>query len=224
MAARSSRSLAFLMGALGTLVLTQGCVDDGVSMHVICSIPPAVEEDGCTWDPQGDTCVADGALNLRPGGFYRMTLRVESGLKPRAAEVPPIAEPNGVQIHSARIDLRTSDGRRILFGKELKNPYDVTASGYLAPNGINATTVEVIPSQYVASLRAPMDEPLTQIVAAIQLRGTTDGDVEVESGEFAWPIRLVRTSTVEAEGKCDKAEDVCPLVRGQDGFVNACTE
>src|SRR4051812_39577672 len=116
MAARGARSLAFVKGALGTLILTQACVDDGVSMHVICSIPPEIGDDSCTWDAAGDTCTVEGVLNTRTAAYYRMSLRVESGLTARARAVPPLAEPNGLQLHSASIELRNTSGATLGLG------------------------------------------------------------------------------------------------------------
>jgi len=229
MALQSSRSLAFLVGALGTLGVAQGCVDDGVSMHVICSIPPEVDENGCTWAPDGDLCVAEGVLNVLSASNYRMTLRVESGLKPRARDVPPAGEPNGVQLLSAKVELRTTSGARLTefgndaLGKPLPNPYNAVATGYLPPNGINATSIVVIPGEYIPALKARI-AALPQIVAAIQLEGMTNGTLDVESSEFVWPIRLVNTSPVATVGQCNPSMDVCSSVVGQDGFANACTQ
>jgi hypothetical protein len=231
MAEGSSRSLAFLLGAVATLLPMQGCVDDGVSIHVICPIPPTVEDDGCTWEAGGETCAAEGVLNLRAGSFYRMTLRVESGLKPRARDVPPISEPNGVQITKARVELRDASGARIIFGaddegSELKNPFDVVATGYLEPNGLSPTTLVVIPSAYALKLRsnpkvASSNPRLDQVVAAIQLTGKTNGDVTTESAEYQWPIRLINRSTTMGEGCL--VIDTCEGLAGQDSYATVCT-
>lgn len=227
MAVRSFRSLALVVGALGTQAITQGCVDDGVSMHVICPIPPEVDEGGCTWDPAGDTCVAEGVINLQSATRYGVTLRVESGLKPRARDVPPIGEPNGVQISRARIELRSVDGARVDFlDANAPNPFDVVASGFLAPNSAGATTLQIIPQAYLSLLKEKVDlkDPKwQQLVAAITLRGKTSGDVDVESSEYFWPIRLIRTSTVLTEGACVPI-DTCVGGVGQDGFAQACTQ
>lgn len=231
MALQSSRSLAFLVGALGTLGVAQGCVDDGVSMHVICSIQPEVDENGCTWSPDGELCVAVGTLNVRTAVSYTMSLRVESGLKPRARDVPPAGEPNGVQLISARVELRTTSGARlggfstVVQGTvvALPNPYDAVASGYLPPNGVNATTIVVIPGEYIATLKA---SGLSQIVAAIKLKGETNGTLDVESSDYLWPIRLVATSPVMSENECTSPADtdVCSSLIGQDAFAYICTE
>jgi hypothetical protein len=221
-----------LLGAIGTLCAAQGCVEDGVSMHVICSVQPEVDENGCTWSPDGELCVAEGVLNVRYAANYRMSLRMESGLKARSRDVPPQGEPNGVQITAARVELRTSDGARLsgfktAAGVALDNPYDALATGYLPPNGLNITTIVVIPSELRPSLESAFlraEKPVTQVVAAIKLKGLTNGGLNVESGEFLWPIRLVATSPRKAEGQCTEFETACTSLIGQDGFANICLE
>jgi hypothetical protein len=222
------------MGAMGTLCAAQGCVDDGVSMHVICSILPEVDENGCTWAADGELCVAEGVLNVRSAANYRMALRVESGLKARSREVPPQGEPNGVQITSATVELRSADGARLAFvandagtpakdamGKDVTNPYRALATGYLPPNGVNFTTIVVIPHEMIVRLDP---NAFTQIVASIKLNGVTNGGLDVESSEFLWPIRLTATSPVKMEGQCGVYEMSCSSLIGQDQFANICTQ
>jgi hypothetical protein len=200
-------------------------------MHVICSIQPEVDDKGCTWSPDGDTCVSEGALNVRTAANYRMSLRVESGLKPRARDVPPAGEPNGVQIISAKVELRTTSGARLGgFGNDaqgvpLPNPYSAVATGYLPPNGVNATTIVVIPGEYIPTLAAS-SAALSQIVASIKLKGMTNGTLDVESSEYLWPIRLVATSPAMSEGECTSPADteVCSGMIGQDEFAYVCTQ
>lgn len=201
-------------------------------MHVICSIQPEVDENGCTWSPDGELCVAEGVLNTRAAANYRMSLRVESGLKPRSRDVPPQGEPNGVQITSATVELRTSDGARLglkdAVGKPIDNPYDALATGYLPPNGLNFTTIVVIPNELVQRLHTAADPRtmvlLSQVVAAIKLKGLTNGGLNVESSEFLWPIRLSRTSPAMAEKQCTQFETACTSLIGQDDFANICLE
>lgn len=201
-------------------------------MHVICSIQPEVDENGCTWSPDGELCVAEGVLNTRIASNYRMSLRVESGLKPRSRDVPPQGEPNGVQITSARVELRTPDGSRFTgfntlvdagMGatavKPLSNPYEALATGYLPPNGLSFTSIVVIPREMVEQLSGN-----AQVVAAIKLKGRTNGGLDVESSEFLWPIRIVATSPRKVEGQCSEFETACSSLIGQDGFANICLE
>lgn len=199
-------------------------------MHVICSIQPEVDESGCTWSPDGELCVAEGVLNTRSASNYRMSLRVESGLKARSREVPPQGEPNGVQITSATVELRTADGARLGLGdtSTTGNPYDALATGYLPPNGINFTTIVVIPNELVTRLNTAKDPRtgvlISQVVAAIKLKGLTNGGLNVESSDFLWPIRLTRTSPAMAEKQCSVFDVACSSLIGQDSFANICTE
>ncbi|MEY4510668.1 MAG: hypothetical protein RLZZ450_2790 [Pseudomonadota bacterium] len=197
-------------------------------MHVICSIFPDVDENGCTWSADGELCVAEGVLNVRSAANYRMALRVESGLKARSRDVPPQGEPNGVQITSATVELRTSDGARLGLASTIDNPYDALATGYLPPNGVNFTTIVVIPNEIVDRLKTASDPRtgvlISQIVAAIKLKGVTNGGLKVESSDFLWPIRLSRTSPAKGENECVEYENSCTALIGQDGFANICTQ
>src|SRR4051812_15646358 len=101
MAVRSFRSLAFCTSVFGALALAQGCADDGVSLHVICPVPPTIADMACTYDAASTLCQLAGVINLASTGTYAAELKVQSGLRARARDVPPQGEPNGVQLHSA---------------------------------------------------------------------------------------------------------------------------
>ena len=54
----SSLRVTALAGALCALASVAGCTEDGATIHVVCPISPEIEEDGCSWDPEGGDCVA----------------------------------------------------------------------------------------------------------------------------------------------------------------------
>jgi hypothetical protein len=219
MAARQRMSVA--LGVIGLAALATGCTDDGVSLHAICPIPPEIEEDACIFDPSSDVCVGEGVLNVSSATSYGMNLKVESGLKPRMRDVPVLAEPNGVQITQAEVELRVFNGDVIDFNDDkLPNPYLVAASGYADPQGLAAVTVTIIGREYVDFFR---DKSLTQIVAAVKLHGITNGHEEVESGEFNWPIRLIKRSPLRSNNECYVGE-FCANSLGQDGFAELCSD
>lgn len=219
-------SCALALGAQAAV----GCTDDGVTMHVVCTIPPEVEEGNCTFDSASETCVLNGVMNLLATQTYTQFVAVESGLKPRVRDVPPQGETNGAQVTGARVELRTPAGARIgnlsyLGGADgataisVPNPFNVVASGYVPPGGRAAVGVVMITPAHAAALAQSGAE---QIVAAVQLLGKTDGEVEFESGEFSWPIRLISASPSRADNQCIVIEEVCGSLLGQDGFALAC--
>jgi hypothetical protein len=209
-----------VLSGIAVAALAGGCADDGVSLHVVCPIPPTIEEGGCTWDPASNVCVAQGVLNVRSAASYRLNLRVDSGLKARARDVPVVAEPNGAQVTRARVEVRTPGGGLLQFAG-VANPFDATATGYVQPAGRAIVSSTVIPTAVVQALDAAGDGMPSEIVLAVQLHGKTDGDQEVESGEFLWPLRLVRINPVRASNECLPV-DSCASAFGQDGFAAAC--
>jgi hypothetical protein len=220
MAARSLKYVALWMGALATLTSAAGCAEDGVSLHVICPILPELEEDSCVWDPAGEDCVAEGMLNLAGANSYRLSLRVQSGLRPRAREDPPQGEPNGIQVRSAEVEMRTADGARI---SDFENPFTVTASGFVAPGGLGAVTLTALDAVRTGFLHVgPQNSApkVEQVVLAIKLKGKTNGGQDVSSGEFAWPVRLISKSLGD-DGQC-MTRPYCAGGLGQDTFAETC--
>ena len=207
---------------LGVVAQLGGCADDGVSAHVICAIEPEVEDNVCTYDATGDTCLLSGVMNLAATGYYRQSLRVESGLKARARDVPPQSETARIALQSAKVELRSAAGARINFMNDmLPNPYRVTATGYIPPRGVGASSVTLIAPNYAAALAQQLRNGSTQIVIAVTLEGETDGQTDVSTGEFVWPVTLIHVSSDPAQNDCQMM-DSCAGSFGQDAFATAC--
>jgi len=232
MAARSFRDLAHVASGLLALLGAAGCVDDGVSLHVICPIFPEIEEDACTYDAQGEECLLEGVVNLAAGTGYQMNLRVESGLTARERQVPPQGEPNGMQITGASVELRDASGARLKFAPvregdrdvEVPNPYSVVATGYIAPGSFGAVTVPAIDARHLSQFIAgapPAAPKLSQIVVAVKLKGKTSGDTSIDGGEYTWPVRLVNLDTRAAQKQC-RPIGYCSGSFGQDLYAEAC--
>ena len=100
-------------GALCALASVAGCTEDGASLHVVCPISPEIEEDKCTFDPEAGKCVFKGVMNLAAAAEYSTALSVESGLTPRASDVPPRAEPNRLSLTGGMVELRKPNGSRL---------------------------------------------------------------------------------------------------------------
>ncbi|HEX5658917.1 MAG TPA: hypothetical protein VFX59_17100 [Polyangiales bacterium] len=228
MAVRQRMSRA--LGVIGLTALAAGCADDGVSLHAVCPIAPELTEGACVYDPGSDVCVGDGVLNVAAASSYRLNLKVESGLKSRMRDVPLLAETNGMQITSAEVELRVPSGGVINLPEtkigdvvypRLDNPLRVSATGYLDPQGSVVVPVVIFGSEYVRRFAAATN--LSQIVAAVTLHGKTNGDEEVESGEFNWPIRLITANPAQVGGECQETS-YCASSFGQDSFAQACRD
>jgi hypothetical protein len=209
---------------LGATLALGACTDDGAALHVICSIQPEVSEDGCLFDPESETCVFKGRMNLAVATSYTAALRVESGLKPRNSNSPPRAEPNRINLTGGEVELRKTNGAPIKF-RGLKNPYPFVGSGSVIPEEFGAMSVTLIPYEYVDQLRenARGDEPIEQILLAVKVKGVTDGQVAVESGEWIWPVQLDYLSPAKSENACNPAIQLaCSSLLGINEFSDIC--
>lgn len=228
MAVRSWGYVALASSALSALVSMGGCVDDGVSLHVICPVPPEIEDDKCIFSADSDLCQADGQMNVAATSTYQMYLRVQSGLFDRQREVPPQGEPNGLQLQGAEIEIRLpgsgpldlqSAGAELgLTNVDLSNPYDVVATGYAEPGGFAGATLTAIDPPRGAVLKAAAANT-SQVIIAVKLKGKTNGGKTIESGEFVWPVRLIN---VDPRGSMCRAQSYCISTFGQDDFAEAC--
>lgn len=217
-----------MAGGVSALICAAGCADDGVSLHAICPIFPELDEDQCTYDPEGGDCLTEGVVNLASATSYRLYLRVESGLTARARQIPPQGEPNGMQITGAEIELRDASGARLLFknvtrGNEsipVPNPYDVVASGYIAPSAVGVVVLPAVDTDHLNQFLSASGPVLSQIVVSVKLKGRTSGGSAVEGGEFTWPLRLISVDPRAGNGCRDIG--YCSDSFGQDQFAEAC--
>jgi hypothetical protein len=215
---RSTGGMAAL-SALLPLVLGS-CVEDSVSLRITCSLVPDAD---CTFDT-GGSCYLGGALNLADGAVtsYYSVLRVTNGLKPRAGDIPPQSEPNGVTINQVEVEITDSAGNKPSFPSGLPNPFTVQATGYADPGESAPVGAELLPTAYVGALRQLYSAgKLTSVRLSVIARGKTDGRHTVASAGWPWNIQLVRVSLDPADQRCQPVEDtVCAL--GQDQWAGAC--
>jgi hypothetical protein len=208
-----------LFAALAPIALGS-CTTDSVSLRITCNVVPEAD---CAYT-EGGLCLLGGTLNLAAGaGAYFSVLRVTNGLKPRASDIPPQSEPNGVQVNKLEIHLTDSAGREPSFARDLPNPYTVPATGYAEPGEEALVGAELLPAAYVAQIAALQrtSRALGSVQLSVIVRGRTSGDVAVDSGEWRWSIRLMEASIDPADGECIAFEDqVCLL--GQDVWADAC--
>lgn len=223
MASRHLAVLARCASALFALGGVGACTDDGVSLHVICPIFPEIEDNGCVYNADSELCVLEGVMNLALTQEYKQRLRVESGLKAREREVPPLGETNGIQVRSAKVEVRLPSGGLIKFVSPEPNvapppnPFRVVATGYVPPGGNGVVALTLLTPAHAAGLRSLGSMLPSQIVIGVEIEGKTSGDVTVSAGEYAWPVRLIDT----VGGRCAEI-DVCDSLVGQDGFANVC--
>jgi hypothetical protein len=214
---RSTRGTALL--ALSFSCVLGSCVADSVSLRVSCNIAP---ESDCSYE-EGGNCYLDGAMNLASTrDRYHAVLLVSNGLKPRARDVPPQSEPNGVTVRELEIEVTDSAGRKPSLGS-LPNPFTVQATGDVKPGEDAPVGAELLPAPYIRALKAlnSSGRALSSVRLSIIARGKTWGDVDVESASWPWTVQLVTASErPEAQECVVYDDDVCTL--GQDKWTYAC--
>lgn len=195
------------------------CAADSVSLSVKCAL--LAEAPDCEYS-ESSACSLGGTLNLAAKSSYDAVLRVTNGLKPRARDVPPQSEPNGVFVYELEVEVKDSANRKPNLGN-LPNPFTVPATGFAEPSEDAVVGAELLPPVYVARILANEGTPraLGSARLSITARGRTAGRVEVESQPWTWTVRLYSLSLDAADGVCVKKDDeVCGI--GQDNEAATC--
>lgn len=188
--------MRFSLVAIMLALSLGGCVDDNVSVFIYGNIAPEIEDGTCTYSADSMTSISRGVWDLagaqRYSGNYVVNLSVENQIQARASTVA--SEPNGVHIRGGEVTLRDLAGDPIAFAG-LPNPFSVPASTYIQPAGgpdgtsLGAVSVVVVPRDYGASLLAAGNTDTT-IVASVRLIGQTNGQIDIRTGEWDYPIAI----------------------------------
>ncbi|MBN1655560.1 MAG: hypothetical protein JXA30_17465 [Deltaproteobacteria bacterium] len=160
------------------------CVDEAPALVVVNAIP--LDED-CVAKTGEDIVRSRGRYDVFCGTSYLVPFEVWSYMVARGDPERPRAETNVAQFDRAEVQLLTPDDATIV------PTFSVPVGGSLLPGdgtdpGKAVVWVELIPAKAVSEL--PQPDEYSQIVAQVQLFGKTNGDVEVETGEFRFPIDL----------------------------------
>jgi len=205
-------------------ILAGGCVDgDGPAFYISGHV--SASED-CTYEP-GNPFWLRGAFNVNVGsGYYAVTPLLNNQLRARGSDAPLRADPNGVLIEGAEVELTDAAGAPIPFG--LPNPFTVPTSDFV-PSATSAESpgqavglVMVIPPAYALSLYDSLGgaggDPLarTVVVANLRVFGETNGGVDVESDWWSWPIDVCRDACLTACVAVDTTDTATCCTPGQD--------
>jgi hypothetical protein len=235
------RGLSLFLSCLFALLFSGAfgaCAPEGPSGFVTFNLAP---DSSCTYSPSASSNLfyPSGLYDISEGAEtnstscdspYRVHLLVNSYLKPNADPMLGRAEPNILQLHSAKVELTTLDGTRLGFNDTdppLPNPFLVTTNNSLFP-AVGATpssgiaAVEVIPTAYAPSLFELRGQ---EILAEIQIQGTTTGDVDIEFKPFSYAIEICDGCLTRCESDLaklmmsreDAAMDQCDDNSGVDG-------
>lgn len=163
--------------------------------------------------PQGVYDVSSG-FNGADGNCdapYKLRLLVNSFLRPNTDVGIGRAEPNVLLLESAEVRLMDISRATISFDRgenPLPNPFLVTTNGSLFPSDGDEPSrtvafVETIPSAYAEQLDT-FDG--LQILAEVQIFGTTTGDVDVDLKPFTYTIQIC-DGCLTVCGGCITADD-----------------
>jgi hypothetical protein len=209
--------------ALG-LILLAGCTDDNSSIFISHVGTFEFDDDFCTVST--DTGAARPRFNVAfADNTYVMPTVVASQLVRR--DIDTSAEPNGVFIESAEIQLLNEAGQ------SLSPLYSVVASGgtYIPPSPVgelssSAVTFTAIPAPVTRLLQDLVRATAPQtVVLEMRVIGRTTGGTDVESAPFNFGIELVDHPS---HFECDSAQtrEDYPLINcisGQDGVPYLAT-
>lgn len=225
------------------LSLAASCAEEGPSAYIDFNLVP---DEQCVLSPSGDVSfygvglydIADGGQTGATGcrHSYFLNLRVNSALRANRDEPLGRAEPNVLQINEVEVKLLdAATGGTIDFttgGVSLPNPFLVTTTISLDPSddaepSRNVATIEAIPAAYAPLLRGNWAGG--QIIAEIQMFGTTLGDVDVDFKPYFYPIQIcdgclsmcLRADILDNSLTPDDVvnEDMCRDNRGADGRI-----
>lgn len=140
---------------------------------------------------------------------------------------PPMADPNSMTVTTMEVELQDIAGSPLDLGG-LPNPFSIPASGAALPSSDGTavseglTVAEIVPLIYVDALRGSAG---SRILAQVQAVGRTQGDAEVVSMPFVFPITLCADCLFGCSRDADDVA-ICQATcnPGQDGVQTTCAE
>lgn len=208
------RHLAFAL----VPALLAGCVDDNVGLYISHAVLPTEEEGVCVFDP-GTTPRSMGQFNVELGGSYTLGIVLNNQLFNRVGAIT--ADPNGINIRRVEVELRDAGGTTLAFGDGLPNPFSIPASAFVPSSdgttpGQAALQIEAIPNEYRQALFGAGIGGT--IVVGVRAFGRTNGDIEMETADWAFPVGLCAGGCLfVCDPGADEIEGLCNL--GQDGMT-----
>lgn len=203
------------------------CAPEGSSAYVSYNLSV---DSNCDVSPGDDEFIAVGLFDVSGGGdggtgcrrSYFMHLLVNSSLKSNANPATGRAEPNVLQLSEAEVRLIDLQQQvTIPFGDSLPNPFRVKTNNTLQPTtGSDPSTgiavVEAIPQMYAPELRSKYAG--VQVLAEVQIFGTTTGNVDIEFKPFSFAVSICRGCLVICEG------DLGPDQSPDDLYGDECAD
>jgi hypothetical protein len=189
--ARPTPRAVALIG-IAMAVLLSGCNTDNVSFFISGNVVPEVSDGLCELDPGGQT-LSRGRVNVEVAldQAYAVFPVYTNQIRSRQSELR--ANPNGVNITRAQVELRGRNGETLAFEGDTPNPFSVRTSTFIPSGEGNSAgravgEIPAIPPSYRMRLQNFLDQ--SPILVAIKVFGETNGDTEIETEEWVWPVEL----------------------------------
>ncbi|HET6335076.1 MAG TPA: hypothetical protein VFG30_17755 [Polyangiales bacterium] len=227
-----------LVTSLCLASLLAGCAPEGPSAYVSKAL---ILDSSCDLNVDDVKGLASGAYDIAGSTSqksvscqrsYYLNLVVNSQLKANANTATGRSEPNVLLINEAEISLIDLEQQGlIVFDKrsnELPNPFRVKTNITLEPTtGADPTRgsvpIEAIPLGYSDQLT---DYVGKQIMAEVQIFGTTLGDVDIDFAKFQFPVFICQgcmtkclSKIKDGDTQMDVYGDNCNDNAGADGRV-----
>jgi hypothetical protein len=227
-----------LVTSLCLASLLAACAPEGPSAYVSKAL---ILDSSCDLNVDDTKYLAVGAYDIagstsKKSSFcqrsYYLNLVVNSQLKSNAKLATGRSEPNVLRINEAEISLIDLEQQGLITfdrrSDELPNPFRVKANITLEPTtgttpAMGAVPIETIPVGYADQLT---DYVGKQIMAEVQIFGTTLGDVDIDFAKFSFPIHICQGCMMKClsniEDGATKSEvygDNCDDNAGADGRV-----
>lgn len=205
---------AFAVSMFAVALIPAACADNDQSIFIRSVLaPPQNRQNGaCLYTPDPtQPVISEGVLDLAFRKTYDPQLVAGSQMIGRGESANTRAESNRVHINGASVRVTDANGGSIA-------EFSTVGSGFLE------TQLNNIPSLGIVSISA-IDEPTAakiaplvgrpvfdykQVIANIKIFGKTLGGIDLESGEFQFPIKVCFGCLVSFSGADD------PAVTGTD--------
>lgn len=209
---RRSQHLIILAALAAALT---GCVADNASVYIEANIIPEQQDVGCSVTSDG-TPLTSGYYNLDYPAGYRIFPLYRNQLLSRATDVR--ADPNGVLIQGAEVTLTDQAGTPLALAG-VPNPFTIAASTFIHSGDVGQPgqavgELEVIPDAYRSALIAA--GAAGTILAKVKIFGRTSGNIDIQAGDWQWPINLCRDTCLFQCLGPDETTEVLACSPGQD--------
>lgn len=194
-----------------SLMVAPACVDNDQSIYVRQVMAPPQQQSGgggCLYQAdQSQPALFEGTLDIALTNSYQAVLLIGNQMIQRGDNLNTRAEPNKAHVDGAVVRVTDADGNDI---REFTSPasgFADAANGVVANFGLASVTLIDTATVVAIGSKVRTDNNGMLVLANIKVFGETLGGVDLESGEFQFPIRVCRGCLISFAGADDPAAD-----------------